>query len=298
MRFGRSGPRRTAARTRARRPRGSCVSHSWHARSLPGGLTVSKRISRASTSVASSCRSIRMEIMAAARTGARDRERPPARRRPAPRARAAEREQRGGGGQHAGLPPSPSAGGQRHGRAEDRADRGRAGAVEERARRAVLAQPRRSARRQGDRQERRREGDRGGEQRTAQAGRGPADERDGVDDRPGRQLAEGDGVEELRLGHPAVALDRVPLHQRDDHEAAAVGERADLQRGPGQRRAALAGRGEHDRPRVQRGVRAAAPGELQQPGGEQHDHDVGAGEHRGSGARGDVGRRARRRAAR
>ena len=36
-----------------------------------------------------------------------------------------------------------------------------------------------------------------------------ADDRDGLHDRPGRHLAERDGVEELRAGHPVVVVDGV-----------------------------------------------------------------------------------------
>ena len=66
-------------------------------------------------------------------------------------------------------------------------------------------------------------------------GGGVADDRDGLHDGSGGDLAEGDGVEELRAGHPVVVVDGVGLHERDDHEAAAVGQRADLERHPGHR---------------------------------------------------------------
>ena len=62
--------------------------------------------------------------------------------------------------------------------------------------------------------------------------RGVADGGDRRDDRAGRDLPERDGVEELGVGHPVVGVHGVALHQRDDHEAAAVGERADLERRP------------------------------------------------------------------
>ena len=55
----------------------------------------------------------------------------------------------------------------------------------------------------------RREGDERGEQTAADAGRGVADDGDGVDDRAGGDLAERDGVEELRVGHPVVVVDGV-----------------------------------------------------------------------------------------
>ena len=78
---------------------------------------------------------------------------------------------------------------------------------------------------------------------------------------------------------------RVALHQRHDHEAAAVGEGADLERGPGQR-GQLGGGGRDERQPERPGVTrraAAAPGELGEPAREQHDdheradHDGGRG---------------------
>ena len=93
-----------------------------------------------------------------------------------------------------------------------------------------------------DERERGGERDGRGEQPAADAGRGVADDGDGLHDRARGDLAEGDGVEELRVGHPVVGVDGVVLHQRDDHEPAAVGQRADLERHPRQREQA-AGRG-------------------------------------------------------
>ena len=85
-----------------------------------------------------------------------------------------------------------------------------------------------------DERERGGERDGGGEQPAAEPGGGVAEYGDGVHHRAGGDLAEGDGVEELCVGHPVVGLDGVVLHQRDDHEAAAVGEGADLECHPGQ----------------------------------------------------------------
>ena len=61
---------------------------------------------------------------------------------------------------------------------------------------------------------------------------GVADDRDRLDDGPGCDLPERDGVEELPGRHPVVDRDGVVLHQRHDHEAAAEGERADLEGDP------------------------------------------------------------------
>ena len=75
----------------------------------------------------------------------------------------------------------------------------------------------------------------GGEESARDAGRRVADHGDGLDHRPGRDLPERDGVEELAVRHPVVVVDGVLLHQRHDHEAAAVRERTDLDRDPRQR---------------------------------------------------------------
>ena len=146
--------------------------------------------------------------------------------------------------------------GEQDGRAEDRPDRGRAGAVEERAHRGVAAQAVELPRADEHEHERRRERDRRGQQRAAHAGGGVADGGDRVDDRARRDLAERDRVRNCVVGHPPVAVDRVALHQRDDHEAAAVRQRADLERDPRQR-AEPAGR--------RRGARRAAARRARRP---------------------------------
>ncbi len=65
------------------------------------------------------------------------------------------------------------------------------------------------------------------------------------------------------MAHPVVGADRVGLHQRHDHEAAAERQRADLQRGPGERAACRRGAsrgGERDRERrPERAPREHAP---------------------------------------
>ena len=63
---------------------------------------------------------------------------------------------------------------------------------------------------------------------------GVADNRDGQDDRPGSDLAERHSVEELAASQPVVVVYDVRLHERDDHEAAPVGERADFEPDPGE----------------------------------------------------------------
>ena len=85
------------------------------------------------------------------------------------------------------------------------------------------------------------EGDERREQAAADAARGVADDGHGVHDRTGRDLAEGDGIEELRVGHPVEAVDGVALHERDDDEAAPVGECPDFACHPDQREHAAAG---------------------------------------------------------
>ena len=124
--------------------------------------------------------------------------------------------------------------------------------------------------------------------------RGVADGRDRGDDGSRGDLSERDGVEELGVGHPVVGVHRVALHQRDDHEAAAVGERTDLEGRPAQRREA-AGRGRlrherGERPPVEArgGGRPASHGELGEPAAEQHEHEVRADQGGGGRGRGDV----------
>ena len=91
-------------------------------------------------------------------------------------------------------------------------------------------------------------------------------------------------------------LDGVGLHERDDHEAAAVGQCPDLERGPGQRRESARRRdgGEHgDRDcRVDHEGRACAEDALSQElggtAGQQGEHQPGADQHGDRGARHDV----------
>jgi hypothetical protein len=106
-----------------------------------------------------------------------------------------------------------------------------------------------------------------------------------VDDRPRGELPVGDGVGELGASHPAVRVDRISTHQRDDHEASAVAQRADLQRRPGQRGERCRAR-ERDRPGVD--GEPAPPAQLGEPAGEQHRDDAGTEEHRRCRAGGEI----------
>ncbi len=204
----------------------------------------------------------------------------------------------GAGGQQRELPPLDQAGGERDRRAEDRADRGRAGAVEEGARRRQRPQPLEARAAEQHEGERRQEGDERREQRAAEAVGGVADDGDGVRDRAGRRLAERDRVEELRVAHPVEALDRVALHQRDRHEAAAVGERADLEGRPAERQQPAARGDRGDRQQQRRpgaelkggAAPAALPAQLDAAAGEQHD-DQPRPQQRRRRAAGDAGRR-------
>ena len=146
---------------------------------------------------------------------------------------AAQREHEDERGRQDGvLPRLGERAGQRDGRAEDGADRGGPGPAEEGAGPAVAAQPVEPARSEQHEAERRREGDHRRQDAPGQPGRGVADHRHGLHDRAGGDLAERDGVEELGRGHPVVVAYRVRLHQRDDHETAAVGQGAHLERHP------------------------------------------------------------------
>ena len=134
-----------------------------------------------------------------------------------------------------------------------------------------------------DEHEGRREGDQRGEESAAEPRRRVADDSDGLHDRAGGDLAEGDRVEELRAGHPVVVTDRVGLHERDDHEPAAVGQGADLERHPGHRQqdpAADRARGPRPAPPgCSLALRAAAGGELgaelDEAAAEQDEHQPG-----------------------
>ena len=59
-----------------------------------------------------------------------------------------------------------------------------------------------------------------------------ADEGGGGEQRAGRDLPDGDRVEQLRLGQPAEPLDEVGPQEGDQHVAGAVEHRADLEEGP------------------------------------------------------------------
>jgi hypothetical protein len=146
---------------------------------------------------------------------------------------AAQREHEDERGRQDGvLPRLGERAGQRDGRAENGPDRGGPGASEKGAGPAVAAQPVEPARSEQHETERRREGDHRGQDAPRQAGRGVADHRHGLHDRAGGDLAQGHGVEELGRGHPVVVAYRVRLHQRNDHETAAVGQGAHLERDP------------------------------------------------------------------
>ena len=89
---------------------------------------------------------------------------------------------------------------------------------------------------------------------------------------------------------PVVAVDRVRLHQRHDHEAAAVRERADLERGPRERASPppACAREERER-RADAGPRPRDAGDLDEPAAEQHEHEPGADRRRRGAARERVG---------
>jgi hypothetical protein len=65
-----------------------------------------------------------------------------------------------------------------------------------------------------DEDERGGEGDQRSEQGAGNSTGCVADYSDRLDDRSGSELAESDGVEELRAGHPVVGGDGVVLHER------------------------------------------------------------------------------------
>ena len=63
-----------------------------------------------------------------------------------------------------------------------------------------------------------------------------ADERRGREHGTRRDLADGDGVEQLRLGEPAEPLDEIGAQEREQDVAAAEEHRADLEEDDEQRR--------------------------------------------------------------
>ena len=139
-----------------------------------------------------------------------------------------------------------------------------------------------------DERERGREGDGCGEQSPADAGRRVADDRHRLDDRSGRDLAQRDGVEELAARHPVVVAHRIGLHERDDHEAAAVGQRPDLEGDPAERQQPAAA--DHERRERRRGRECGCRGagareplraELDRAAGQQDEHQPRAERRRG-----------------
>ncbi len=125
--------------------------------------------------------------------------------------------------------------------------------------------------------ERWRERDDCGQQTARNACRGVADNGDGLHDGTRRDLAERYRVEKLATRHPVVLLDGVVLHQRDDDEAAAVGERPDLERDPNEREDTAAGRRREYKERTRMHAEPAGRAEvsnadLDRAATQQHDH--------------------------
>jgi glutamate---cysteine ligase / carboxylate-amine ligase len=132
-------------------------------------------------------------------------------------------------------------------------------------------------------QERGAESDSCREQRPADPRRRVADGRDGEGDRTGRDLPERDGVQELPARQPVVVGHGVVLHQRDDHEAAAVRECAGLEGDPGECRQAAHGNRDGGDEWEQRERPPGPPGiccDLQEAAGGE-DEDEPRADHRG-----------------
>ncbi len=160
---------------------------------------------------------------------------------------------------------------ERNGRPDNRPDRGRAGAVEKGPRPCVPADAVEAVAAEEDEGERGREGDKRGEERAADAARRVADDGDRLDGGTRGDLTEGDRVQELRRRHPVVVADRIGLHERDDDEAAAVGERAHLERDPDEREQAACGCGSEER--KERCSAAALDEQLDRTADEEHEDD-------------------------
>jgi hypothetical protein len=101
-----------------------------------------------------------------------------------------------------------------------------------------------------------------GQQRTCIPGSGEPGHGRGLHHRPRCDLPEGDGVEELSVGHPVVGVHGIVLHQRNDDEPSAVGQRADLECLPRQRREAPGrGGGRQDKRQERAGQRGGRSAE-------------------------------------
>ena len=145
-----------------------------------------------------------------------------------------------------------------------------------------------------DEGERGREGYERRQQAAAEAGSGVTDHRDRLYNRTGSDLTERDRVQKLPIGHPVVVVHRVGLHQRDDDEPAAVGQRTDLERHPAkgeQPAGGRSGRGENRKRSHRSGDRPApveARDELDQPAAQQHEHQPGSERRRRDATRGQI----------
>ena len=165
--------------------------------------------------------------------------------------------------------------------------RGGIRAVEERAGPGGPPEPRDERARERHEHEGRQEDRHGCHDRARHPGHEVADEGRGGENGPGRELADRDGVEQLRVGEPAGPLDQVRPEERQEDVAAPEEDRADLEedegelREDGARARRRAGeRGEPGRARERRG-RGALPGD-QRPGasGPHHAAEQGQAERR------------------
>ena len=188
-------------------------------------------------------------------------------------AAAEDEQEHGRAGEHRVLPRLGQGARERHRGSEDRAGGGRPRAAEEGLRPVAVAQALEPAGAEQHEGERRRERDERREQPAAEAVRPVTHRGDGVDDRARRDLAERDRVQELARGEPVVPVHRVRLHQRHDHEAPAVGERADLERHPGERRQAAHRSRDRQRPDPEQPPAAGAQRQLDEPAPDQHEHE-------------------------
>ena len=99
--------------------------------------------------------------------------------------------------------------------ARDEPDRRRVDAIEQRRGHQPIPNPPDPRPDVGDDHERRQEDGHRGDHGAGHAGEHVADEGGGREQRPRRDLANRDRVDELRIGEPAQAFDEVAAHQRD-----------------------------------------------------------------------------------
>ena len=106
---------------------------------------------------------------------------------------------------------------------------------------------------------------------------GIADRRDRRHHRAGSDLADRDRIKELAVRHPVVSVNRVALHQGDDHEPSSKGQRPHLEGRPRERAEASCWRhARQQRAERSSAERAALDDELDDAAAQQREHEIRA----------------------